>query len=112
MTHGGRRIIISGDTRPSTNVLNAARGADPLVHEATYLGKYAQTALLHNHSTSTQAAQIAISAGVKILALTHIPVRYPRLEVQREAEKTFPGVLIPSPLDTIVLDPIMDITTP
>jgi ribonuclease Z len=112
MTCKGRRIIVSGDTRPSTNVLNAARGADLLVHEATYLGKHAQTALLHNHSTNTQAAQIAASAGVKILALTHIPVKYPRLEVQKEAEKTFPGVLIPSPLDTIVLDPITDNTNP
>ncbi len=36
---GGRVIVISGDTRPSDNLIRYAKGADVLVHEA-YLSEY------------------------------------------------------------------------
>jgi ribonuclease Z len=100
-----RRLIISGDTRPNENVVQAARGADLLVHEATYLDKYASTAILHQHSTAKEAAQVAVKSGVGALALTHIPARYSRLDIQEEAQKIFPLTLVPAHLDTFHLDP-------
>jgi hypothetical protein len=39
------------------------------------------------------------------LALTHIAHRYSKLSALKEAEKIFHGVLIPSPLDTIFIEP-------
>jgi ribonuclease Z len=105
---GKRIIVISGDTRPTQNVLNAARGADLLVHEATYMGKDAQKAHLHYHTTSTEAAEIALKAGVGALALTHISRKSSRLELQNEANKIFPGVIVPLPLDTLYLENILD----
>ncbi len=103
-----RRMVISGDTRPAENVLKAARGADLLVHEATYLEKDAKTALLHQHSTAAEAADLAAKAGVGALALTHIPNRYTRQEVQEEAQTIFGRVFVPSSLDKFHLEPQPD----
>jgi ribonuclease Z len=100
-----RRIVISGDTRPTPAIISAARGADLLVHEATYLDKQATRAYTHQHSTVAQAANLAVEARVGALALTHIAHRYSRLSALNEGEKIFPGVLVPSPLDTICIEP-------
>jgi ribonuclease Z len=108
---GKRRIVISGDTRPTHAIVNAARGADLLVHEATYPDKQAKRACSHEHSTVTEAANLAVQAGVGALALTHIAHGYSKLNVLKEAEKIFPQVLVPSPLDRLYIDPIPDSAT-
>jgi ribonuclease Z len=101
-----RRIVISGDTRPVQAIINAAEGTDLLVHEATYLNKQADKALTHEHSTVTEAANLAKNAGAGALALTHISRRHSNVSALREAEKIFPGVLVPSPLDKIYIEPL------
>jgi len=106
---GKRRIIISGDTRPTQTIVSAAKGADLLVHEATYLNKYAIRAYTHDHSTVTEAANLAIKAGVGALALIHIAHQFSKLSALKEAEKIFPLVLVPSPLDRIYIEPLPDI---
>jgi len=105
---GKRRIVISGDTRPTQAVFSAAKGADLLVHEATYLDKHANRAYTHKHSTVTEAANLAIKARVGALALTHIAHQYSKLNALKEAEKIFPLVLVPSPLDRIYIEPLPD----
>lgn len=105
---GKRRIVISGDTRPTQAIISAAKGADLLVHEATYLDKYANIAYTHKHSTVTEAANLAVKACVGALALTHIAHRYSKLSALKEAEKVFPVVLVPSPLDKIYIEPFAD----
>ena len=100
-----RRIVISGDTRPTAAISNAARGADLLVHEATYLDKHADRAHTHQHSTVAQAAHLALEACVGALALIHVGRRYSRLSALKEGEKIFPGVMVPSPLDTLCIEP-------
>jgi ribonuclease Z len=107
-SQAGRRIVISGDTRPADTILNAARGADLLVHEATYLERDARTAFRHQHSTAAQAAELAIKAGVGSLALTHIPRRYSQRDVKEEAQRSFTRVFLPFPLDTFRLDPLVE----
>lgn len=104
--HGERRIVVSGDTRPTQAMIVAAREADLLVHEATYLDKHAIRACRHEHSTVTQAANIAIKARVGALALTHIGRQYSKVNALREAEKIFPVVLVPSPLDRVYIEPV------
>jgi ribonuclease Z len=105
---GKRRIAVSGDTRPTQAIINAAQGADLLVHEATYPDNRANTAREHEHSTATQAADLAVKARVGALALTHIGRGYSRLSAKKEAEKTFPSVMVPSPLDRICVEPLPD----
>jgi ribonuclease Z len=84
----GRRIVYTGDTKPSENVVELARGADLLIHEATFGDELAERAAEDGHSTVSQAASVAAKAGVKRLILTHISSRYgdtaPLLEAARK----------------------------
>jgi ribonuclease Z len=97
----GRRIVFSGDTRPTPAIAAAAHGADLLVHEATFLERDRGLAWRSGHSTAAQAAALAAGAGVRLLALTHRSTRYPRGEVLAEARATFPATLAPQDLDLI-----------
>ena len=95
-TRPGRRIVLTGDTRPSAATIDAARDADLLVHEATFADEEADRAKETGHSTAREAAQVALAAGVKRLALTHFSARYSRdaSELDREARHVFPHVVL------------------
>ena len=73
----GLKIAYSGDTRPTGNLVEAAVGADVLIHEATFDDSLEDKAAENGHSTATQAAEIAKAAGAGMLILTHISSRYP-----------------------------------
>ena len=97
----GRRIVFSGDTRPTPTVREAASGADLLVHEATFLDRDRPLAIHSGHSTAGDAARLAADAGVGLLALVHRSSRYPREEVLAEARAVFPATVAPRDLDLI-----------
>ena len=92
----GRRVIISGDTRPVPTLREVARGADLLVHEATFSQQDQARAKETGHSTAQEAATIAREAGVRRLVLTHISPRYSREapELVAEARGIFPETII------------------
>ena len=92
----GRTVVITGDTRPCTGTIDAARGADLLVHESTFGDEEAARALDTGHSTAREAAQVAREAGVRRLLLTHFSARYSRdaIELEREARSVFAETLI------------------
>ncbi|MGH7498956.1 MAG: ribonuclease Z [Gemmatimonadales bacterium] len=92
----GRTFVYSGDTRPSLSVMEASRGADLLVHEATFGGDEAARAKETGHSTAAEAARVAADAGVRQLVLTHISPRYTRdaPELLAEARAVFPETTI------------------
>jgi len=100
----GRTVVITGDTRPSAEFVSAARGADLLVHEATFSAEEADKASQTGHSTAAEAAAVARDAGVRRLVLTHISARYTREapELLAEAQAIFPATIVAR--DGLVLD--------
>jgi ribonuclease Z len=72
----GRKIVYSGDTRQSENLVKLAENADLLIHEATFDDELTERAVEDGHSTPSMAAETAKKAGVKRLVLTHISARY------------------------------------
>jgi ribonuclease Z len=71
-TRRGRSVAYVPDTRPSKRVVEQVRGVDVLIHEATYTQEFADQAIDRKHSTSVEAARVALEAGVGRLVLTHI----------------------------------------
>ena len=76
---GGRKIVISGDTRPSDNLVKHARDADVLIHEVYAPGRFEEKndpkvaeKLKRYHTSAEEVGRIAERAGVKLLVLSHI----------------------------------------
>jgi ribonuclease Z len=99
----GRKLAISGDTRPCENLRIAAHGADLLVHEATFARDEFDRADETAHSTAEQAATLAKEAEVRMLALTHFSSRYPVSVLRAEARAIFEPTVLPRDFDTIEL---------
>ena len=85
---GGKSIVVSGDTRPTPNLVKFAKGADVLVCEA-YLPEHflkvdtpeVAKKLMAYHTSAEEAGAMAAQAGVKTLVLTHL--------IPANAEATF-----------------------
>jgi ribonuclease Z len=92
----GRRVVITGDTRPCSATIDAARSADLLIHEATFGEEEAARAVETGHSTAREAAIVARDAGVGTLVLTHFSARYSRdaAELGKEAREWFDGTVV------------------
>ena len=99
----GRTIVLTGDTAPSPAVVDAAAGADVLVHEATFLANERARARETQHSTAGEAALVAREADVRLLALTHLSARYPGSEVEDEARQLFPRTVVPRDFDLLAV---------
>ncbi len=89
ISDGQRSVVISGDTAYSPNLVEAAVGADLLVHEALapkLIDQLRQTALRHGndglaivmtdipsyHASPADVVRAANESGVRALALTHL----------------------------------------
>ena len=97
----GRKLALSGDTRPAPTLALAATGADVLVHEATFAEQERARAAENGHSTARQAAEIARDAGVRLLALNHVSTRHPLGLLRDEARTVFADTVLPRDFDTI-----------
>jgi ribonuclease Z len=96
-----RRIVITGDTAPCMETVEQARGAQLLVHDASFTEAEAQRAAETGHSTAGQAGALAREAGVGLLALVHISSRYHVKEVLEEAREEFPAAVAPRDFDQV-----------
>ena len=103
-------VAFSGDTSASQSVVELARGAHTLVHEAMYLPgidamlakrpyvpPFLRNFLVNGHTSAEDAGRIAAQAGVKRLVLTHLlpgdePI--PDEVWRSEAAKHFAGEII------------------
>jgi ribonuclease BN (tRNA processing enzyme) len=91
-----RSIVISGDTNPTQNTIDACRGCDVLIHEAqtpgwlatrpeafkSFAGKY--------HTTTAQLADLAQRAKPKLLILYHYS-GISNVEIFDEMQSLYPG---------------------
>ncbi|KAA0007655.1 MAG: ribonuclease Z, partial [Thermoplasmata archaeon] len=91
----GRKVVYTGDTKPCNKVVEFARNADLLIHDATFLSDLENVAIEYGHSTARQAAEIAKEANVDKLVLTHISPRYmdERL-IEKEAKEIFKNSIV------------------
>jgi ribonuclease Z len=74
----GRRVAVTGDTRPCRGTIEAARAADLLIHDSTFGDPEQARAEETMHSTAREAARVAREAGAARLVLTHLSTRYDR----------------------------------
>lgn len=112
----GQRAVVSGDTRRCAALIEAARGADLLVHEVfvhremkIIEGVRTQQGVdnvASYHTLSSEVGGIARDAGVRALALTHfVPPGADRAQLLAEVRSDFQGpVLIGEDLMSIDLD--------
>lgn len=90
----GRRVGYSGDTRPSPRLARFFSGCDLLIFDSTFRGSDSSKAVERKHSTCIEAAQLAKSARVRRLVLTHFSARYTTTSsLVREARKIFPDTI-------------------
>jgi ribonuclease Z len=75
-TEIGRKVVYCTDTVYCENAVDLAKDADVLIHEATFAHQDSQMAFDRLHSTSTMAAQTALTAGVHQLIMSHFSPRY------------------------------------
>ncbi|WP_068816733.1 ribonuclease Z [Phormidesmis priestleyi] len=98
----GRKVVYCTDTVYCENAIELAHDADVLIHEATFAHQDAELAYQRLHSTSTMAAQVALTAHVKQLIMTHFSPRYApgnSIELRNlleEARSIFPNTQLAS----------------
>lgn len=100
----GRKVVYSGDTKPSRRIVELARGADVLVHDSTLDSSHSQLAADFGHSTAAEAARVAKDAGVQMLFLVHLSPRYDDGKVlEKEATAVFENSRVAEDLSEYVV---------
>jgi ribonuclease BN (tRNA processing enzyme) len=85
-----RRIVYSGDTDESENLVTLSKGADVLICESAFPDSHK----VKGHLTPSRAGQIARRAGVATLVLTHFYPECDQVDIGKECRKTYQGPLI------------------
>jgi ribonuclease Z len=97
----GRKLVVTGDTAPCEMTRLAAHQAQLLVHDGSFAVEETERAAETGHSTARQAAELAVAAEVKLLALVHVSSRYDVGAVLEEARAVFPPAVAPRDFDVI-----------
>ncbi|AIY90494.1 ribonuclease Z [Geoglobus acetivorans] len=92
----GRKIVYTGDTKPTEKLVEISRDADLLIHDSSFTSELTDWAEYTKHSTALKAAEVAKEAGVRKLILTHISARHTKNTepLLLEARRVFPNVEI------------------
>jgi ribonuclease Z len=102
---GGQRLAFSGDTAYCPALIEAARGADALVHECFIhrdmpVKPGVRTAegiaaVASYHTLSAEVGKVAREAGVKCLVLNHfVPTKFDRAALIAEVRQDYAGPLL------------------
>jgi ribonuclease BN (tRNA processing enzyme) len=91
--HDGRSLVYSGDTGPCAGLVEAARGADVLLCEATWphVTEWWDEPPTGIHLSGRQAGEHAAAAGVGRLLITHVPAWFDAQALLAEAKAAFDG---------------------
>jgi ribonuclease BN (tRNA processing enzyme) len=92
LSAGGRALAYTGDTGPSPDIIDLARGADLFLAEASFADQVPAPAAAHL-SSGRQAGEYAVRAGVGRLLLTHLLPGVDPAAVEAAARRSFRGDL-------------------
>jgi ribonuclease Z len=95
----GSKLVFVGDAGETESLIEPARDADALVIESTYVDEERGMAREFGHLTARQAAELAVSANVRELILTHISRRHSTQQVLDEARAIFPTTTVARDFD-------------
>jgi ribonuclease Z len=84
----GKKIGISGDTRPTKKLEAFFKNCDYLVFDSTFSDELKEKAIQSLHSTAKEAATFAKNSNVSNLILTHFSARYKDENVLLDEAKT------------------------
>ncbi|XP_067209587.1 ribonuclease Z, mitochondrial isoform X3 [Linepithema humile] len=84
--HNGKKIVYSGDTMPTENLVKLGQDCDLLIHEATMEDDLIEEAKIKFHSTVSQAVEMGEKMQAKFTLLTHFSQRYSVIPHLPEAE--------------------------
>ena len=113
---GSLRAVFSGDTAPCPALVEAAKGAELLVHECFVHGAMKPEPGIRTqegidnvaryHTASVDVGEIAAKAGVRCLMLNHfVPTRFDKDRVLAEVRRAYAGpVLVGEDLMSIDLE--------
>ena len=101
----GRKLAFSGDTAFCPALIEAARGADALVHECFIhremkiipgvRTKEGTDAVASYHTLSTEVGKVATQAGVKCLVLNHfVPTQFDRAALLADVRADYGGPIV------------------
>ena len=97
-----RSYVFAADTAYTPKVVDAARDATLLYHEATFMESEKSIAIKTMHSTASDAGRVASEAGVQNLMLGHFSNRYRVLDdLLAEASAVFKKTSLAIEGDTI-----------
>jgi ribonuclease Z len=90
-----KNYAFCSDTAYNESILPIIENVDVLYHESTFLESEENLAKKTLHSTSKEAAMIALKSNAKQLILGHYSTRYQSIELfKEEAETIFPEVFL------------------
>ncbi|TLX93921.1 MAG: ribonuclease Z [Thaumarchaeota archaeon] len=92
----GKKIGISGDTRPTRKLEEFFKNCDYITFDSTYSDTLKDKAIETGHSTAKEGAELAKRAGVSNLILTHFSARYDNAEELVKEAKTVHDSVIPA----------------
>jgi ribonuclease Z len=96
----GASVAFTGDTAWHPPIIDLVRGADLLIHDATYGPEREGDRPIIQHSGAPEAAEIARAAGVKRLALVHSSPNRQEPAVAK-AREVFPNTFWPQDGETV-----------
>ncbi len=102
---GSRSVVLSGDTRPSANLVKFAKGTDVLIHEVVAVEAEKRGAagnltpeqvrrIIEHHTTPEDAGRIFAAVHPKLAVYSHIvPSMATAADLVPETRKTYAGPL-------------------
>jgi ribonuclease Z len=117
---GGRSVVLSGDTRFSTNLVTHAKGTDVIIHEVMAAAESilaqsdAGRRVMAHHTSPEDAARVFAEVGPRLAVYSHIILTgVSEDELIRRTRSTYSGLVeVGTDLMTIEVNEAVRITRP